>query len=121
MYFTKKMQNHHGGFILRDGVLTGSDNPDVLTCLDYQTSQLRWSDQSRGKCSVLYADGRLYCRDRTAGRSASVAATPAGFELHGRFNQPDPAREAWPHLVIANGMLYVRDEDVMQCYEVRAK
>ncbi len=121
LYFTKKMQNHHGGFILRDGALYGCSNPDVLTCLDYQTGQLQWSDQSCGKCSLLYADGRLYCRDQR-GPISLVAATPAGFELHGRFNQSDRSpREAWPHLVIANGMLYVRDEDVLLCYEVRAK
>ena len=51
-----------------------------------------------------------------------VEATPAGFRLHGRFKQPDRSnREAWPHLVIANGMMYVRDQDVLLCYDVRAK
>jgi outer membrane protein assembly factor BamB len=121
MYFTKKMQNHHGGFILHDGALYGCSNPDVLTCLDYQTGRVQWTDRSCGKCSLLYADGRLYCRSER-GPISLVAATPAGFELHGRFDQPDRSPQmAWPHLVIADGRLYVRDEDLLLCYEVRAK
>ncbi len=121
MYFSKKMQNHHGGLILLDGALYGCSNPDVLTCLDYQTGEVKWTDRSCGKCSLLCAEGRLYCRDER-GPISLVEATPAGFRLHGRFKQPDRSnREAWPHLVIANGMMYVRDQDVLLCYDVRAK
>ena len=40
----------------------------------------------------------------------------------GRLNQPDRTREqAWPHPVIANGKLYLRDQDVLLCYDVKAK
>ncbi len=28
---------------------------------------------------------------------------------------------SWPYLVIANGMMYVRDQDVLLCYDVREK
>ena len=79
LYFTKKMQNHHGGFILYDGALYGCSNPDVLTCLDYETGQVKWTDKSCGKCSLLYADGRFYCRDQR-GPISLVAATPTGFD-----------------------------------------
>ena len=115
------MENHHGGFILLDGALYGCSNPNVLTCLDYQTGEVKWTDRSCGKCSLLAAEGRLYCRDER-GPISLIEATPAGFQLLRRFNQPDRSgREAWPHLVIANGMMYVRDQDVMLCYDVRAE
>ena len=40
----------------------------------------------------------------------------------GRFEQPDRSKEqAWPHPVIANGKLYLRDQDNLFCYDVRAK
>lgn len=117
-YFTKKMQNHHGGLILRDGALYGA-NGNTLTCLDYPTGKVLWADHAPGKCSLLYADGRLYCRDEK-GPISLVESTPKGFHLHGQFKQPDRSnREAWPHLVIANGRMYVRDQDLMLCYEVR--
>jgi len=120
VFLTKKMQNHHGGVILWDGMLYGCDQ-DTLTCLDFANGDVKWTDKSTGKCSLLYADGMLYCRDEK-GPISLVEATPDGFKLKGRFNQPDRSdKAAWPHMVIANGMLYVRDQDVLLYYDVREK
>jgi outer membrane protein assembly factor BamB len=121
VFFTKKMQNHHGGMFLLDGMLYGCSNPKDLSCMDYKTGEIKWSDQSSGKCSVLYADGMIYCRDEN-GPISLVEATPDGFKLKGRFVQPDRSKlNSWPYMVIANGMLYVRDQDVLLCYDVREK
>jgi outer membrane protein assembly factor BamB len=121
VYFTKKMQNHHGGMFLLNGMLYGCSNPKDLSCMDYNTGEIKWMDQSSGKCSVLYADGMIYCRDEN-GPISLVEATPEGFKLKGRFDQPDRSKlNSWPYLVIANGMLYVRDQDVLLCYDVREK
>ncbi|MHC4198360.1 MAG: PQQ-binding-like beta-propeller repeat protein [Planctomycetota bacterium] len=120
VYFTEEMANHHGGLVLVDGFLYGCSNPRNLKCLEYETGKVRWETQEAGKCSVIYADGMLYCRDEK-GPISLVRATPDGFELCGRFNQPDRSKEkAWPHLVVADGRLYVRDQDVLLCYDVRA-
>jgi hypothetical protein len=41
---------------------------------------------------------------------------------HGRFDQPDrTSSPAWTHPVIANGKLYVRDQDLLLCYDIKAK
>jgi outer membrane protein assembly factor BamB len=120
VYFTKLMQNHHGNMILLDGFLYGCNNPKVLTCMDFKTGEIKWTDdRSEGKCSLLEADGMLYCRDEK-GPISLVEATPEGFKLHGRFNQPDRSESpSWPPLVIANGVMYVRDQDVLLAYDVR--
>jgi outer membrane protein assembly factor BamB len=121
VFFTKKMQNHHGGMILIDGMIYGSSNPRDLTCIDFNNGEIKWTDKSSGKCSLLYADGMLYCRDET-GPISLVEASPDGFKLKGHFDQPDRSKKnSWPYLVIANGMMYVRDQDVLLCYDVRAK
>jgi hypothetical protein len=40
----------------------------------------------------------------------------------GRFEQPDRSKEpAWPHPIIANGKLYLRDQGTMFCDDVKAK
>ena len=40
----------------------------------------------------------------------------------GRFDQPDRTRQpAWAHPVVANGKLYIRDQDTLLCYDVKAK
>ena len=45
-----------------------------------------------------------------------------GFRLKGRFDQPDRSeRNSWPYLVIANGVMYVRDQDVLLAYDVRGE
>ncbi len=74
--------------ILLDGMLYGCSNPKDLTCMDFNTGDVKWSDKSSGKCSMLYADGMLYCRDEN-GPISLVQATPRGFKLKGRFDQPD--------------------------------
>ncbi len=120
-YFTKKMKNHHGGMVLVDGFLYGCSDPSVLTCLDYKTGKVKWTDRSSGKCSVLWADGMLYCRNEN-GPISLVEATPDGFHLRGRFDQPDRSdRNSWPYLVIANGVMYVRDQDLLLAYDVRGQ
>jgi len=119
VYFTKDMKNHHGGLILRNGALYGCNDPGILTCLDYRTGKVLWQSRQPGKCSILYADGHLYCRDEK-GPISLVQATPDEFRMRGRFQQPDRSdQKAWPHLVIAYGRMYVRDQDILLCYDVR--
>ena len=66
LYFTKRMQNHHGGIILLDGCLYGANGGNGggnLICIDFETGEVLW-DERRGeqripKGSIAYADGRL--------------------------------------------------------------
>ena len=49
-----------------------------------------------------------------------LTASSAGYAEKGRFKQPERAQEkAWPHPTIANGKLYLRDQDVLLCYDVK--
>jgi len=51
-----------------------------------------------------------------------VEAVPKGFSLCGQLSQPDrSAQAAFPPPVIANGKLYLRDQDILLCYDVRRK
>ncbi len=45
-----------------------------------------------------------------------------GFVERGRFDQPDrSSAPAWAHPIIANGKLYIRDQDMLLCYDVKAR
>ncbi len=119
LYFTRKMKNHHGGMVLVDGYLYGADDPGQLTCINYKTGEILWQDRRPGKCSVLYADGMLYCRNEN-GPVTLVEANPEECVIRGQFQQPSRSdRKAWPHPVIANGLLFLRDQDLLLCYDVR--
>ena len=39
----------------------------------------------------------------------------------GRFEQPERTKlPAWAHPVVANGKLYLRDQDTLFCYDVKS-
>ncbi|MHC4404252.1 MAG: outer membrane protein assembly factor BamB family protein [Planctomycetota bacterium] len=119
MYFTKEMQNHHGGMILWDEHVYGCNNPDVLTCLEYKTGKTKWTDKTSGKCSLLFADGMLIARSEK-GPISLVEATSEAFRLRGRFDQPYRTRRpAWSHPVISGGRLFIRDQSLLLCYDLR--
>ena len=67
VYFTTRMQNHHGGMIVVDGCLYGANGGNaggLLSCLDFQTGELLWRDREAPKGSLALADGRLYLSHR---------------------------------------------------------
>lgn len=120
VYFTKKMVNHHGGMVLVDGYLYGS-NEGLLTCLDWKTGKVKWEERKPGKGSIAYADGMLYYRNE-GGPISLVEANPEKYVERGRFDQPERSRHsAWPHPVIANGKLFIRDQDVLLAYDIKDK
>jgi len=120
VYFTQKMQNQHGGVVLVDGYVYGS-NEHSVTCLELKTGTIKWNESKPRKGSIAYADGRLYYRDED-GPLVLFEANPEKYVETGRFDQPERSgKKAWPHPVIANGKLYIRDQGVLLCYDVKAK
>jgi outer membrane protein assembly factor BamB len=119
VYFTKFMQNKHDGVVLLDGYLYGA-NGNRLTCLKFMDGKRAvWSSTRPGKGSILYADGRLYYRSEH-GPMYLVEANPRRYVQHGQFEPPDQSgKPTWPYPVIANGKLYLRDQNVLLCYDVK--
>ncbi|QDU93913.1 outer membrane protein assembly factor BamB family protein [Lignipirellula cremea] len=119
----KEVQNHHGGMILVDGfVYMGhGHNQGLPLCLKLETGQLAWGPE-RGpggnSAAILYADGKLYFRYEN-GVMALIEATPRGYNPISDFRLPTNNDKSWPHPVIANGKLYLRDGDVLHCYHVK--
>jgi outer membrane protein assembly factor BamB len=121
LYANTDLVNHHGGVVLVDGHIYGHSDRGGWKCLDLATGRVRWENRGIGKGSVIYADGHLICRSETgSGNIALVEATPDGYREKSRFAQPDRSgRNSWAHPVIANGRLYLRDQNVLLCYNLR--
>jgi outer membrane protein assembly factor BamB len=118
VYFEKKMQNHHGGMILVGDYLYGTGS-STLICIEFKTGQIMWNERGVGKGSLAYADGLLFHRSE-GGPIALVEATPKGYVEKGRFSQPERSKvSAWAHPVVAGGRMYIRDWDILLCYDVR--
>jgi outer membrane protein assembly factor BamB len=120
IYANKEISNHHGGVILLDGHVYGSSG-NTFRCLNIETGELCFGERSAGKGATFYADGRFYLRAE-AGPVALLEASPDGLVEKGRFDQPDRSdHRAWPHPVVANGKLYLRDQDLLLCYDVSGR
>jgi outer membrane protein assembly factor BamB len=126
LYFLdpKTLQNHHGGLVLvGNHVYAGhGHNKGFPICVDFITGKVAWGGDIRnagtGSAAVMYADGRLYFRYEN-GVVVMIAATPSGYEEKGSFTIPDVRDPSWAHLAIADGRLYVREQDALYCYDVR--
>jgi outer membrane protein assembly factor BamB len=119
IYFTREMQNHHGGVLLVKGYLYGFHNA-ILTCLEFATGKMMWRDRSVGKGSLTYADGNLYIQseDNMVGLAE---ASPAGYKEKGRFRIADQGLPSWAHPVVSGGRLYIRNQGTLAAYDVRAR
>jgi outer membrane protein assembly factor BamB len=116
------MVNHHGGVIEVGDYLYGYSDGKGWTCQDFKTGEVKWQEKDKlGKGSLVYADGHLYLREESkSGTVALIEATPDGYEEHGRLAQPQRTdKNSWAHPVIAGGKLYLRDQDLLLCYDVK--
>lgn len=124
VYANKVMANHHGGVIKVGDYVYGYSEAKGWTCQDFKSGEAKWQEKEKlGKGSIAFADGHFYLRQEGGpGTVALIEATPEGYKEHGRFEQPDRSKKnSWPHPVIAGGKLYLRDQDLLLCYDIKAK
>ena len=119
VYFTRSMQNHHGGLVLVDGYLYGFHN-SILTCLEFATGERMWRDRSVGKGSITYADGHLYILSEN-NVVGLVEANPTEYREKGRFEIVDQGLPSWAHPVVSGGRLYIRDQSTLASYDIRQR
>jgi outer membrane protein assembly factor BamB len=118
------MQNHHGGLILHgDHVYTGTGhNKGFPLCVELKSGKVAWGperNEGTDSAAIAYADERLYFRYQN-GVMVLVEATPEGYRERGSFMIPDVELQSWPHPVIIGGRLYLREQDNLFCYDLRA-
>ena len=126
VYENKVLKNHHGGAVLVGDYIYGHNDPAGWVCQDFKTGKEVWSHGGFGKGAIGAADGMLYCLEEGRGNVALVEASPKGWKQHGRFTLEPQSKirsrsgGIWTHPVISNGKLYLRDQDLIYCYDVKA-
>ena len=125
VYANKEIKNHHGGVVkIGDHVFGFSDGAGWVW-QDLKTGKpvLVGEQRKLGKGSLTVADGMLYLRlESGKGTVVLLDSTPTGWNENGRFDQPDRSdKNSWPHPVVANGRLYLRDQDVLLAYDVKRR
>jgi outer membrane protein assembly factor BamB len=125
VYSNKVMKNQHGGVIRIDDHLYGYSDAVGWVCQDWKTGEVVWAEKKNlGKGAIGYADGKLYCLEEDRGTVVLIDASPDGWNETGRFTlspQTDQRSErgkVWTHPVIANGKLYLRDQELFFCFDI---
>jgi outer membrane protein assembly factor BamB len=118
VWTSELLDNHHGGVVLVDGYLYGAGHEARgWYCLDFKTGDQKW--QTRGKGSITYADGHLYCYDER-GTISLVKATPERGDPVSSYRLPRGGEGPyWAHPVVCGGRLYLRHSDRLYVYDIR--
>jgi len=116
---TGKLDSRIGGAVLVDGYIYGSgDQNREWMCLDWETGRQVYASEEIAKGTVIYAEGMLYCYSER-GELALVEATPDGFELVSETRVTQGSAQHWAHLMIHDGILYVRHGDALVAYKIK--
>lgn len=129
VYNTESIANYIGGVVkVGDYVYGYSQRPRAWVCQEFKTGKIVWEEEKAAKQgSLIAADGHLFLFDETNGTCVLAEANPKEFIEKGRLTLPQrskinlPSGRIWTPPVIANGMLFLRDQDLLFCYDIKAK
>lgn len=127
VYKNLVMKNHHGGVIQIGDHLYGHSDSVGWVCQNFATGEQIWNENGKNgsKGAVAFADGMLFCLGENDGDCVLAEASPAGWKEISRFRlEPQTQQRAakgkvWTHPTIANGKLYLRDQEFLSCYEIK--
>ena len=126
IYANKNMVNQHGGVVLVNGHIYGATDGLGWVCQDWTNGEIIWRERNADipKGALLAVNDRLLLQDERTGLLVVVAATPDGWREFGRMQIPERTEiqtnenMVWTHPVIANGKLYLRDHNLLFCFDL---
>lgn len=120
---TDVLDNHHGGLVLIDGFLYGSNwlnnGNGNWVCLEWETGKVMYEEKWHNKGSIIYADGMLYFFEEKFGNVGLFETTPEGLKMKGNFVVSDGRGPRWAHPSIYDGKLLLRHLDVLLVYNIK--
>jgi len=88
----------------------------TLRCLDLKTGEIAWEESKPGKCSLIAAEGRLFCMGEN-GTLWLLEANPKKYVVKGEMEDL-LTYKTWAAPALAKKRLYVRDEKNLICLDV---
>jgi outer membrane protein assembly factor BamB len=116
LWKTRTMKNHFNNAVLVGDHLYGFDNA-TFKCLSVQSGEETWAYRGLGKGSLLVADRNLLVVLSDRGSLLLVEATPTAYTELARFQAMEG--KAWTSPALANGRLYLRDEDEILALDMK--
>lgn len=127
VYSNRNLSNQDGGVILIDGKIYGYADKKGWMCQDMKKGTVDWIERRKMKAgSPITAEGLIYVYGADDGVVALVQPDAKKWNEISRFEIPDksklnkPNGKIWTHPIIANGKLYLRDQELLFCYDISA-
>lgn len=119
------LDNHHGGVVLVDGYIYGSNwvnnGKGNWCCISFETGEKKYEETFKNKGSLIYADGMLYIYSEQPGFVGLVKPDPEKFELVSSFQINEGSGPHWAHPSIYDGKLFIRHGDVLLVYNIKTE
>ena len=127
VYANSNMVNQHGGVVLVNGHIYGFTDGMGFVCQNLKSGEIVYRERINEiiKGATLAINDRLILLNERDGRMVVVAASPDGWKEFGRMEIPErskvPSRDnmVWTHPVVANGKLYIRNHDLLFCFDLK--
>ncbi|HXT39589.1 MAG TPA: PQQ-binding-like beta-propeller repeat protein [Candidatus Angelobacter sp.] len=118
LWQNKNLRNHFSSSLIVGDSVFGFDESE-LKCLELQSGNVRWTERSLGKGSLMASDGKLIVLGEK-GQLVVADASPSAFKPLARAQVI--GGKCWTAPVLANGKIYCRNAkgDVV-CVDVSGK
>ena len=123
---TETLDTHHGGYVLVNGKIYGSNwvtnNDGNWCCIDWETGETNYEEKwtgGAGKGSIIAADNKLFIYDERRGFVGLVNPTPEKFDVVSKFRVAQGSGPYWAHMHINNGILYLRHGEYFAAYKIK--
>jgi outer membrane protein assembly factor BamB len=122
---TSDLDVHHGGVVEMDGYLYAANYTSIVdgnwTCLDWDTGEVQFEENWKGKGSIIASDGKLICYDERRGHVGLVDLTPKEFVVKSSFRVAQGRGPHWSHPTIFGDKLFIRHGEALVVYGIGAE
>jgi hypothetical protein len=131
VYAEKEIGNKQGGVVLVGNLVFGFHEDLAWMLQDFKTGKIELMGKGKRNPrsalksgAVVAADGRYYAIDET-GFFGIIEAKPGSFKQLAKSELPELSKNrksrgaVWTHPVISDGKLYLRDQELIFCYEIK--
>ena len=119
----KALDTHHGGVVLLDGYIYGSNwlnnGKGNWLCQEWETGKIMYEEKWHNKGQIIFADKRLYIYEEKQGNVGLIEPNPSKFILKGTFKIDEGNGPHWGHPTIYNGYLLIRHGKALMIYDIR--
>jgi outer membrane protein assembly factor BamB len=116
------LDTHHGGIVLLDGYLYGSNwlnnGNGNWVCVEWESGKTMYEEKWINKGSIIYADGLLYIFEEKTGHIGLLEPTPEGFKLISSFLPDGGTGPWWAHMTIYQNKLFMRHGTTLFVYDI---